>query len=39
MPEIMNLGYQEALAALPTEERAYTGSVKGTDWPYEQSGK
>jgi len=34
MPEIMGLSTRAALAALPSEERDYTGSKKGTHWPY-----
>ena len=36
MPEIMGLSLSTALAALPPEEREYTGSVAGNRWPYEQ---
>ena len=35
MPEIMALPHDVALATLPSDERVYTGSKKGTHWPYE----
>ena len=35
MPEIMGLAHDAALATLPAEERAYTGSKESTHWPYE----
>jgi hypothetical protein len=36
MPEIMDLSLRAALATLPAEERAYTGSAAAAHWPYEQ---
>ena len=36
MPEIMGVSHQTALAALPANERIYTGSSDGQHWPYEQ---
>lgn len=36
MPEIMGLSHEDALAALPPDERIYSGSKDGRHWPYEQ---
>lgn len=36
MPDIMGMDPRQAALTLPPDERAYTGSVAGNAWPYEQ---